>query len=111
MGARQATRHLASHLGDFLSAQKRPASSPYDPAASSSADFGSEHLSTCACQVHLGSVTERVEVSSLEIAYERAGSGPPLVLLHGHVGDGPTSWRHQIDNLRNDFTVLACDAP
>ncbi len=36
---------------------------------------------------------EMVEVDGLRIAYERAGDGPPLVLLHGYVGDGPTAWR------------------
>lgn len=54
---------------------------------------------------------ERAEVNGLEIAYERAGSGLPLVLLHGYVGDGPSTWRHQIDLLSGDFTVLAWDAP
>lgn len=54
---------------------------------------------------------DRVEVEGLEIAYERVGTGPPLVLLHGYVGDGPTTWRHQIDGLCNDFTALAWDAP
>jgi pimeloyl-ACP methyl ester carboxylesterase len=54
---------------------------------------------------------ERAEVGDLEIAYKRAGSGPPLVLLHGYVGDGPSTWRHQIDALSSDFTVLAWDAP
>jgi pimeloyl-ACP methyl ester carboxylesterase len=34
-----------------------------------------------------------VEAEGLRIAYERAGAGPPLVLLHGYVGDGPTLWR------------------
>ena len=32
---------------------------------------------------------ETVEVDGLRIAYERAGTGPPLVLLHGYVGDSP----------------------
>src|SRR6185503_14835924 len=54
---------------------------------------------------------ELVEVDGLQIAYERAGSGPALVLLHGYVGDGPTTWRRQLDGLSNDFTVVAWDAP
>jgi pimeloyl-ACP methyl ester carboxylesterase len=52
-----------------------------------------------------------VEVDGLHIAYERAGSGPSLVLLHGYVGDGPTTWRRQIEALCDDFTVVAWDAP
>jgi pimeloyl-ACP methyl ester carboxylesterase len=54
---------------------------------------------------------ERVEVDGLKIAFERAGAGPPLVLLHGYVGDGPTTWRGQLDGLSDDFTVVAWDAP
>lgn len=54
---------------------------------------------------------EMVEVGGLRIAYERAGGGPPLVLLHGYVGDGPTTWRRQIDGLSDAFTVVAWDAP
>ena len=38
-----------------------------------------------------------VEVGGLRIAYERAGVGAALVLLHGYVGDGPTTWRRQIE--------------
>src|SRR5688572_1904451 len=54
---------------------------------------------------------ETVEVDGLQIAYERAGSGPPLVLLHGYVGDGPTTWHRQLDGLSDEFTVVAWDAP
>jgi pimeloyl-ACP methyl ester carboxylesterase len=54
---------------------------------------------------------DRVEVDGLQIAYERAGSGPPLVLVHGYVGDGPATWRGQLDGLYDDFTVVAWDAP
>ncbi len=54
---------------------------------------------------------ERVEIGGLTIAYERAGYGPLLLLLHGYVGDGPSLWRHQIDALATDFTVVAWDAP
>jgi pimeloyl-ACP methyl ester carboxylesterase len=54
---------------------------------------------------------ELVEVDGLQIAYERAGRGPALVLLHGYVGDGPTTWRPQLDGLSDGFTVVAWDAP
>jgi pimeloyl-ACP methyl ester carboxylesterase len=54
---------------------------------------------------------EMVEVGGLQIAYERAGSGPALVLLHGYVGDGLTTWRRQLDGLSDEFTVVAWDAP
>jgi pimeloyl-ACP methyl ester carboxylesterase len=33
------------------------------------------------------------------------------VLLHGYVGDGPTTWRRQLDGLSDEFTVIAWDAP
>lgn len=52
-----------------------------------------------------------VEVDGLRIAYERAGTGPPLILLHGYVGDGPTTWRPQLEGLSDEFTVIAWDAP
>lgn len=54
---------------------------------------------------------DHVEVDGLRIAYERAGQGAPLVLLHGYVGDGSTAWRRQIDDLSDAFTVVAWDAP
>jgi pimeloyl-ACP methyl ester carboxylesterase len=54
---------------------------------------------------------EAVEVGGLRIAFERAGTGPPLVLLHGYVGDGPTLWRPQLEALSDEFTVIAWDAP
>ncbi len=53
----------------------------------------------------------RVEVGGLELAYERAGSGPPVVLAHGFVGDGRSTWSAQIDGLSDEFTVIAWDAP
>ncbi len=52
-----------------------------------------------------------VEVDGLRIAFERAGTGPALLLLHGYVGDGPSTWREQIDVLSTEFTVVAWDAP
>jgi pimeloyl-ACP methyl ester carboxylesterase len=52
----------------------------------------------------------RAEVDGLSIAYERAGSGPPLVLLHGFLFDSRT-WRPQLESLSRDFTAIAWDAP
>jgi pimeloyl-ACP methyl ester carboxylesterase len=54
---------------------------------------------------------EMVEVDGIRVAYERVGDGPNLVLLHGYVGDGPTAWRRQLDELSDEFTVVAWDAP
>jgi pimeloyl-ACP methyl ester carboxylesterase len=54
---------------------------------------------------------EQVEVGGLRIAYERAGVGPPLILLQGFVGDARSTWRRQIDALSDDFTVVAWDIP
>ena len=54
---------------------------------------------------------EMIEVGGLRIAYERAGDGPPMLLLHGYVGDGWTTWRRQIEGLSDEFTVVAWDAP
>ena len=51
-----------------------------------------------------------ISVRELEIAYRRTGEGPPLVLLHG----GPTNsreFRRQLQDLANDFTVIAWDMP
>jgi len=53
---------------------------------------------------------ETVDAGGHRIAYERKGEGPPLVLLHGYVGDR-RMWRLQIDGLSDEFTVVAWDAP
>ena len=54
---------------------------------------------------------ETMKVGGLRIAYDCAGAGPPLVLLHGYVGDGPATWRRQFEGLCGEFTVVAWDAP
>lgn len=50
------------------------------------------------------------EVNGITIAYERAGEGPPVVLLHGFSHDS-RAWRPQLEALSTDFTVVAWDAP
>jgi pimeloyl-ACP methyl ester carboxylesterase len=54
---------------------------------------------------------EHVTVGGMRIAYQRAGSGPPLVLLHGAFGFDSRSWRPQLDDLADAFTVVAWDMP
>lgn len=54
---------------------------------------------------------DTVEVDGLQVGYERVGIGPEVVLLHGYVGDGPATWRAQLDGLADNFTVVAWDAP
>lgn len=52
----------------------------------------------------------RVRVAGLDVAYDRAGDGPPLVLVHGAAGDA-REWRPQLTGLADDFTVVAWDEP
>lgn len=51
-----------------------------------------------------------VQVNGLELAYERVGAGPPVVLAHGAIADG-RMWRPQLDALADEFTVIAWDEP
>jgi pimeloyl-ACP methyl ester carboxylesterase len=53
---------------------------------------------------------EVVRASGLNIAYERAGDGAPLVLVHG-AGDDSRIWQPQVDALADEFTVVAWDEP
>jgi pimeloyl-ACP methyl ester carboxylesterase len=53
---------------------------------------------------------DHVEVGGLRVTYRQAGQGPPLVLLHGGLGDS-REWRRQLEGLADDFTVTAWDAP
>jgi pimeloyl-ACP methyl ester carboxylesterase len=53
---------------------------------------------------------EVLRANGLEIAYERAGEGPPLVLLHGAAGDSRL-WAPQLTGLADEFTVVAWDEP
>ena len=54
---------------------------------------------------------DQIEVKGLRIAYQRAGEGPALVLLHGGFGISSSMWRRQLDGLSDEFTVVAWDMP
>ena len=51
-----------------------------------------------------------VDVDDLDVAFRRAGDGPPLLLLHGGISDSRV-WRDQLEDLSDEFTVVAWDAP
>jgi pimeloyl-ACP methyl ester carboxylesterase len=53
---------------------------------------------------------EVVRTNGLEIAYERVGRGPPIVLVHGAAVDS-RMWRPQLAGLADEFTVVAWDEP
>jgi pimeloyl-ACP methyl ester carboxylesterase len=51
-----------------------------------------------------------VAANGLEIGYDRAGEGPPLVLAHGGASDA-REWAPQLGGLASDLTVVAWDEP
>ncbi|MGI5125234.1 alpha/beta fold hydrolase [Pseudonocardia sp. CA-107938] len=51
-----------------------------------------------------------IDVRGRAIAVRRAGSGHPLLLLHGALSDG-REWRAQLAGLCDEFDVIAWDAP
>ena len=53
---------------------------------------------------------EVVRANGIEVAYERVGEGPPLVLVHGAGVDG-RMWQPQLAALADEFTVVAWDEP
>jgi pimeloyl-ACP methyl ester carboxylesterase len=53
---------------------------------------------------------ETIRANGLEIAYERAGEGPPLVFVHGAASDSRL-WQPQLAALADEFTVVAWDEP
>lgn len=48
--------------------------------------------------------------NSLKIHYVEEGRGPALILLHG-LGNNSQSWKNQIHGLKDQFRVIAWDAP
>jgi pimeloyl-ACP methyl ester carboxylesterase len=59
-------------------------------------------------QQHSGATEKDVTVLGFKLHYLEAGSGPPVILLHGLGGDG-SRWRSNIDPLARDFHVFALD--
>jgi pimeloyl-ACP methyl ester carboxylesterase len=55
-------------------------------------------------------VVEVIRASGLEIAYDRVGSGPPLIFAHGAAADA-RMWEPQLADLSDEFTVIAWDEP
>jgi len=49
-------------------------------------------------------------IRGCRVAWREAGTGPALVLLHG-IGGGSENWHCQIDQLKNNFRVIAWDMP
>ena len=51
-----------------------------------------------------------IHANGLDIAYERPGEGPPLLLLHGATGSGRDHFAPILPSLATRFTVFAPDA-
>jgi hypothetical protein len=53
-------------------------------------------------------VTERrqAKIDGRAVSYLRAGSGPPVVLLHG-IGGNAAQWRAQLTGLADEFSLVA----
>lgn len=51
-----------------------------------------------------------IRANGLEVAYERVGAGPPLIMLHAASSSGRADFGAQIPRLAKEFTVLLPDA-
>lgn len=54
--------------------------------------------------------TEPVRRSAAGLAYDRAGTGPPVLLVHG-LGSDRLVWSPVVPSLREHFDVIAVDLP
>lgn len=62
------------------------------------------------CSVDSVGTMQRLRVHGREVAYERAGAGPAILLVHGIAGDS-SEWAPVIDRLAGSFDVIAPDLP
>ena len=53
---------------------------------------------------------EHLAIDGMDVAVEVVGTGRPIVLLHGVLQDS-RAWRPQFTGLRDEFKVVAWDAP
>ena len=57
-----------------------------------------------------GAEERSISIDGLNWRYWVAGSGPPLLLIHGFMGYS-FSWRFNMEPLAKDFSVYAIDLP
>jgi pimeloyl-ACP methyl ester carboxylesterase len=57
-----------------------------------------------------GATAKRIALGALEVAYFEAGSGDPLILLHGGLATAAVSWGHAMPRLARSWRVLAPDS-
>ena len=50
-----------------------------------------------------------IRTNDIETYYERRGTGPPLIFIHGAVIDDHTSWMPQVDRFSNEYTTFTYD--
>jgi pimeloyl-ACP methyl ester carboxylesterase len=55
-------------------------------------------------------MTERILASGLEVGFETAGAGPPMVLLHGATSAGREDWAAQVPLFSKAFRLFLPDA-
>jgi pimeloyl-ACP methyl ester carboxylesterase len=53
---------------------------------------------------------DKLQVNGINISYQRAGNGPPLMFIHGGAQDS-RAWAPQLKALSSEFTVIGWDEP
>ena len=60
---------------------------------------------------HMSDTMRHTKIKGISIAFQQAGTGPALVLLHGGANTNSRMWKPQFKSLSENFTVIAWDAP